>query len=104
MVPPDISPSLLCCCRPYVTLCLDLTLLKQAYQIEVEPYLDMQLADIHGRIQRREGPEEQIKRLSSVAFPEEEVRKLQIEGVHMMSKMDRALREHAVDAPMKESG
>ena len=81
----------------------DLVLMKQAYGISVEPYLDMQLADIHGRIQRREGYEEQIKRLSSVALPAKEVRKLQIEGVHTLSKMDHAVNEHGIAAPSKES-
>lgn len=81
----------------------DLGLLKQAYGISVEPYLDMQLADIHHRIQRREGYGEQVKRLSSASFPEKAVRNLQLEGVHALSKMDNALEEHAIDAPLKES-
>ena len=81
----------------------DLQLLEEAYGIKVEPYLDLQVVDIHSRIIRREGYDEQVKRLSSVNFPPREVRKLQIDGIHALSRLDEALQEHKVSAPLKES-
>lgn len=81
----------------------DLSIMKQACGINVEPSLDLQIADIHSRVIRREDHEAQVKRLSSAFFPAREVRKLQIDGIHALSRMDVALQEHKIDAPLKES-
>jgi len=65
--------------------------------------LDLQLVDIASRSARGETEHKRRQRLCG-GFPWREVRKLQLEGMHALSSLDRALREHGVTNVAQKDG
>ncbi|EJD01977.1 uncharacterized protein FOMMEDRAFT_58981, partial [Fomitiporia mediterranea MF3/22] len=80
----------------------DYTTLWRIYNTPMQAFLDLQIVDIQSRIHRREPRKVQISRLASDHFPSSVIEKLQIDGVHALSTMDKALVEHGINgAPRK---
>lgn len=68
-----------------------------------ENVLDLQLVDIVSRSARGETEHKRKQRLRG-GFPWHETRKLQLEGMHALSSLDRALREHGVTNVSQKDG
>lgn len=66
------------------------------HKYELSPTLDLQLVDILSREIRREGDHSRLQRICRRDFPWSIVSKLQLEGVHRLTSLDRALYEHSV--------
>ena len=82
---------------------MDACALYNYHTTRMRPTLDLQLIDIRSRTLRGEADDRRLRRLSRKTFPLSEVKKMQLVGVHTLSSLDRALKEHDVTSvPLKD--
>lgn len=75
-----------------------------SYGCPIENVLDLQLIDILSRTYRGESERNRLCRFLRKDFPMPEVRKLQLEDVHVLNGMDGAIREHKVTGVEMKNG
>lgn len=84
---------------------MDYSELFFGFSTPMENVLDLQIVDIISRSStyRQESGYKTMRRLSRWDFPEKEVRKLELEGMHALNSMNSAIREHnIIGAPRKD--